>query len=147
MGCLPLPVTTHFCLTKDSKRLLVGTYQSAIWWWSECHLTVFCIDPIVVQQPNDWNLRVNWALLSLDVDAEMMKKFSKVMFGSDFWVSQWGFTELTNSDGTFLAGVAALVRQQGTVCALKIKVHKPSFSSLSISNHSFYFFVFSGTKI
>ena len=54
---------------------------------------------------------------------------------------------LTNSDGLFLAGVAALVRQQGTVCALKIKVHKPSFSSLSISNHSFYFFVFSGTKI
>ena len=42
----------------------------------------------------------------------------------------------------FLAGVAALVRQQGTVCASKIKVHKPSFSSLSISNHSFYFFRF-----
>ena len=69
------------------------------------------------------------------------------MAGSDFWVSQRWFAGLTYSNVTFLAGVAALVRQQGTVCALKIKVHKPSFSSLSISNHSFYFFVFSGTKI
>ena len=31
MGCLPLAVTTYFCLTRCSKRLLVGTDRSAIW--------------------------------------------------------------------------------------------------------------------
>ena len=30
MGCLPLAVSTHFCLTRGSKRLLVGTDQSSI---------------------------------------------------------------------------------------------------------------------
>ena len=29
MGCLPLAVTTHFCLTRGSKRWLVGTDRSA----------------------------------------------------------------------------------------------------------------------
>ena len=33
-------------LTRDSRRWLVGTDQSAIWRWSERHLTVFCIDEI-----------------------------------------------------------------------------------------------------
>ena len=31
MGCLPLAVTTHFCLTRTSKRSLVGTDRSTIW--------------------------------------------------------------------------------------------------------------------
>ena len=38
-----IAVITHFC----SKRWLVVSDWSAIWWWSEHHLTVFCIDEIV----------------------------------------------------------------------------------------------------
>ena len=40
MGCLCLAVTTQFCLSRGSKRSLVGIDRSAIWRWSEPHLTV-----------------------------------------------------------------------------------------------------------
>ena len=40
VGCLPLAVTTYFCLTRGSKRSLVGTDRSVIRRWLERHLTV-----------------------------------------------------------------------------------------------------------
>ena len=47
MGCLPLAVTTHFCLTRGYKRLLDANDWSAIWQGLERHLTVLCINQIV----------------------------------------------------------------------------------------------------
>jgi len=48
MGCLPLAVTTHFCLTKQR-----GTTAHLL----ERHLTVFCIDEIL---PGYVVYLVNW---------------------------------------------------------------------------------------
>ena len=52
--CLSLAVTTHFCLTRGSKRLLVGTDWSTIWRWSECQLMVLCINEIVCYYTSQW---------------------------------------------------------------------------------------------
>ena len=48
-GCLLLAVTTHFCLTRGSKR-------SPVWDWSERHLTV-------IRTPSDCTLRLYLAML------------------------------------------------------------------------------------
>ena len=46
MGCLPLAVTTHFCLTRGFKRSLDGTDQSTVWKWLGRHLMVLCTNEI-----------------------------------------------------------------------------------------------------
>ena len=72
MGCLPLVVTTHFCLTRGSKRSLNGTDRSAIWWWSERHLTVLCIDEIV---PSYVVVQLNWSKTDFFLRFEPSKSF------------------------------------------------------------------------
>ena len=46
MGCLPLAVTTHFCLPTGFKRSLDGTDQSTVWKWLGRHLMVLCTNEI-----------------------------------------------------------------------------------------------------
>ena len=89
MGCLPLVVTTHFCLTRSSKRLLVGTDRSAIWKLLERHLTVLCINEIVPSyvvvelnniirqevRPDSNSYLLSWKNLALGKNGTSVKQF------------------------------------------------------------------------
>ena len=76
MDCLPLAVTTHFFLTRGSKRLLVGTDRSTIWQWSEYLLTARCIDEIVPSQVViHLNKLKDFSLLVLTLQCNVVHKF------------------------------------------------------------------------